>query len=88
MQRCQWTAGSHNRAGDHESEHGADGAAGEDKVHQLRRSDPRLLRAERNDRGVDGAGEEAQGQNKPRHMLRGTIDKQVHQHRREPGEDG
>ena len=32
----------------------------------------RLLRAERNDRGVDGAGEEAQGQNKPRHMLPGN----------------
>ena len=35
VQRCQRTAGSHNRAGDHESQHGADGAAGEDKVHQL-----------------------------------------------------
>lgn len=35
VQRGQGTAGRHNRAGDHESEHGADGAAGEDKVHSF-----------------------------------------------------
>ena len=37
MQRRQRAAGGNDRTGDHEGQHGAYGAAGENEVHQLRR---------------------------------------------------
>ncbi|MNU11118.1 hypothetical protein D3C72_2587250 [compost metagenome] len=39
LQRGVWAAVSHNRAGDYEGQHGADGAAGQYEVNQFWRSD-------------------------------------------------
>ncbi len=41
-----------------------------------------MLRSQRNDGGINGAGEEAQRQNKPRHMRLRAGNKQIHQYRR------
>ena len=70
VQRRQRAAVGNDRARHHEGEHGADGAAGQHEVNQLRRGHFGLQGAQGDDRGVNRAGEEAQGQNEPRHMLR------------------
>lgn len=58
-QRGMGSAVSDDGAGDDEGQHGADGAAGQDKVHQLRRGDLGLLRSQRNQRGIDSAADKA-----------------------------
>ncbi len=79
----------HDRAGDHEGQHGADGAAGQDKVDQLRRGDLGLQRAEGDQRGVDGAGNEAQGHDVVAQVLRIVgADEQVHRAGGQRGQNG
>lgn len=53
---------SDDRARHHKGQHGADGAAGQDEVHQLRRGHFGLQGEVTDDRRINGAGEEARSE--------------------------
>ena len=77
-----------NRAGNHKGQHSTDGPAGQDKVNQFWRRYFGLLWTQGDDGGIDRAGEEAQGENWPRHMCRCSGVKDVHQNRSQTSQYG